>query len=156
MLGIPEYTIITLLFVVVVLTIWIMLLERKLARFLRGGKTETLGESLSSLEQEVKALSAFRKETEGYLHAVEKRLKRSVQGVGTVRFQAFKGTGDGGNQSFASAFINEKGDGVVISSIYSRNIVGVYAKPVSGGAATFELTPEEKEALGRAVSETRS
>ena len=84
------------------------------------------------------------------LETVEKRLKRSVQAVGTVRFNPFRGDGSGGNQSFASAFVSEKGDGVVISSIYSRDLVGIYAKPVENGVSRFELTQEEKEAVTKA------
>lgn len=155
MLLSTEYTFLALLVIILLLTVWILLLERKLTRFLRGGKTKTLEESVMSLEQEVKTAAQFRKDMEEYLRGVEKRLKKSVQGIHTVRFQAFKGIGDGGSQSFASAFVNEKGDGVVISSIYSRDLVGIYAKPISNNKATFELTIEEKQALEQAIAEVK-
>ena len=145
-----EYLVGGLLFVVVILAIWNILLDRRVSKMLRGGKTQSLEETIRSLERETKSLTAFRSEMEKYLATVEKRLHRSVQGVSTVRFQAFRGIGDGGNQSFASAFVSEKGNGVVISSIYSRDLVGIYAKPIENGNARFELTQEEKEAVTKA------
>jgi hypothetical protein len=66
---------------------------------------------------------------EEYLTTVEKRLKKSIQGVETVRFNPFKGTGAGGNQSFSTAFVNEKGDGVVLTSMYARDRISMFAKP---------------------------
>ncbi|NIT70429.1 DUF4446 family protein, partial [candidate division KSB1 bacterium] len=59
-------------------------------------------------------------------------------GVGTVRFNPFKGTG--GGQSFAAAFLSEHGNGVVISTLYSRERVSVFAKPIQSFASEYELT----------------
>ncbi len=151
----PEYLVFALFIVVIALAIWNILLDRRITKLLRGGKTGSLEETIHSLENETRSLSTFRSEIEKYLRTVEKRLNRSVQGVSTVRFQAFRGVGDGGNQSFATAFINEKGDGVVISSIYSRDIVGIYAKPIENGKSRFELTDEEKDAVTRALGEAK-
>jgi len=39
---------------------------------------------------------------------------------------------------------------VVFSTLYSRDRVGVYAKPVQNDASSFELTGEEKEAILKA------
>jgi len=71
-----------------------------------------------------------------------------VRGVGVVRFNPF--TAQGGNQSFAAAFLDEQGSGVVLSTLYARDRVGVYAKPVDNGSSSFELTEEEKEAISKA------
>ncbi len=150
-----EYVVYVLMAITVALVIWLIVLDRKVSRFLRGGKAETLGESIGSLEKEIRALTLFRGHVEHYLTGVEKRLKRSVQGVGTVRFQAFKGIGGGGNQSFASAFVNEQGEGVVISTIYSRDFVSVYAKPIAEFNSPFELTKEERGALDKATGEMK-
>jgi hypothetical protein len=98
----------------------------------------------------IKELENFRTDLEKYLTTVEKRLKKSVQGIHTVRFNPFKGTGGGGNQSFATAFLNEDSNGVVISSLYSREHVSVYSKPVKNGSSEFELSLEEKEAIADA------
>jgi hypothetical protein len=86
---------------------------------------------------------------------VEKRLKKSVQAVHTVRFNPFKGTGEGGNQSFATAFLTEDGDGVIISSLYSREHVSVFGKPVKKLVSEHTLSDEEKEALDTAVTKLK-
>jgi hypothetical protein len=86
-----------------------------------------------------------------YLLTVEKRLKKSVQAVNTVRFNPFKGTGSGSNQSFSTAFLNEERNGVVISSLYSREHISVYSKPVVAGKSEYELSDEEKESLDKAL-----
>ena len=95
-------------------------------------------------------MQRFRAEVESYLKRAELRMKASVQGVGVVRFNPFQGDGSGGNQSFAVALLDETLSGVVFSSIYARDRVGVYAKPISLGSSEFELTHEEQTALNQA------
>jgi hypothetical protein len=87
---------------------------------------------------------------EGYLHIVEERLKKSIRGVETVRFNPFKGTGDGGNQSFATALIDEEGNGVVISSIFARDRTSIFSKPIYKYVSSHELSEEELEAITKA------
>ncbi len=135
---------------IIALVMAVLHLTNRLRKLLRGNRTETIEDSLSLIEHDLKALKQFRKEMTDYLEAVEKRLGQSIQGVGTVRFNPFKGEGQGGSQSFATSFINEKGDGVVLSSLYSRDRISIFAKPLKNCASEFELTAEEKEALTKA------
>jgi len=122
----------------------------KMRRFLIGINADHIGGSLDYVRDELKDLKSFKIELEAYLKQVEKRLRKSIQSVHTVRFNPFKGTGGGGNQSFATAFINEEGDGVIVSSLYSREHVSVFSKPVKGHDSEFELSEEEREALVKA------
>ena len=62
----------------------------------------------------------------------------------------FEGTGEGGQQSFATAFLSEEGNGVVVSSIRARDRVGIYAKPIASHASEYELTEEERAAIAKA------
>jgi hypothetical protein len=87
---------------------------------------------------------------EKYLTHVEKRLRKSIQSVHTVRFNPFKGTGGGSNQSFATTLLNEDGDGVIISSLYARDHVSIFGKPVSKHESTYELSEEEHQSLDQA------
>ena len=123
-------------------------LRRRLKR-LALGKNGSLEESIAVLTREGKEMKEFRAELEKYLKLAESRLRTSVRGVGVVRFNPFA-SGQGGNQSFAAAFLDESGSGVVFSTLYARDRVGVYAKPVENGASSFELSEEEKEAIGKA------
>ncbi len=113
------------------------------------GRNGSIEESIAILKRDGKELKEFRSELERYLKLAEGRLRGSVQGIGVVRFNPFT-SGQGGNQSFAAAFLDEMGNGVVFSTIYSRDRVGVYAKPVENGVSSFDLTDEEKEAIVKA------
>lgn len=127
----------------------LLAVRRRLLR-LALGRSGSIEESISILLRDTKELQKFRGELERYLKSAEARLRGSVQGVGVVRFNAFAGNGAGGNQSFSAAFLDEDASGVVLSTLYSRNHVGVYAKPVDKGNSTFELTAEEKDAIAQA------
>ena len=128
----------------------VIYLYRKLNRFLSGSSPVGLDDSIIDIKSSIDELETSREELEKYLVGVEHRLKRSVQSVHTVRFNPFKGTGSGGNQSFATAFLNEDGDGVVISSLYSRDHVSVFSKPVKAGTSEYELSEEEIAAMKEA------
>jgi hypothetical protein len=136
---------------VIVLLVMVISMHAKLKRFLIGIDSKSIEDSLSSVSGNLTDLQQFRAEMSGYLKSVEQRLRKSVQSVHTVRFNPFKGTGGGGNQSFATAFLNEEGDGVIVSSLYSRDHVSVFAKPVKKKASEHGLSEEEKEALDTAV-----
>jgi hypothetical protein len=102
------------------------------------------------MQNDISKLYKFENEMKSYLTDVEKRLRRSVQAVETIRYNPFKGTGSGGNQSFATSLISEEGNGVVISSLYSREHVSVFSKPVKSHKSEFELTEEELDVLNKA------
>jgi hypothetical protein len=65
--------------------------------------------------------------------------------VGLVRFDAFDDTG--GGQSFALALVDEDGDGVVLTSLHSRQSTRLYIKGVRRGVADAPLSGEEVRAL---------
>lgn len=127
---------------------WIIRLEVKLRKLLLGKDAKSLEDSILEGHKNLAALNEFRKAAAEHFQNIEKRLRRSVQAVETIRFNPFKGNGEGGSQSFSTAFMDEDGNGVVISSLYSRDRVSVFSKPLGGFESTFELTPEEKEVIG--------
>lgn len=124
-------------------------LRRRLMR-LALGRSGSIEESMSILLRDMKEHKAFRTEVEKYLKLAEARMRGAVSGIGVVRFNPFEGTGQGGNQSSAIALIDEHGGGVVLSTLYSRDRVAVYTKPLVGGESAFELTREEKAAIAEA------
>lgn len=133
---------------ILLLVIWVSLIELRLKKFFRGKGAKELEGVLLSLGDDLKKLNVSKEEIEKYLETVERRLKKSVQGIGIIRFNPFEDAGS--NQSFSVAFLNEGGDGVVISSLYSREKVSVYAKPVKNYSSEYPLSEEEKEAVKNA------
>jgi hypothetical protein len=128
----------------------------RLKKFLIGINSDHVGDSLTHISKSLDDLHKFRADLDIYLDTVENRLKRSLRSVHTVRFNPFKGDGSGGNQSFSTAFLNEEGDGVIISSLYSREHVSVFSKPVKKHASEFELSDEENESLDAAKKGLKS
>ena len=122
--------------------------ELRLKKLLAGKKAKDLEEVFNAFAKDLSDLQKAKGKIEGDISNIEGRLKKSIRGLSTVRFNPFKDSG--GNQSFAIAMLNEEGDGVIVSSLYSRERMSVFAKPVKGNASEYELTSEEKEALSKA------
>ena len=133
-------------FIVILLGL-VLRLEIKVRKLLRGKDGKSLEDAIISAHNNLEKLNEFQKEAISHFVNVEKRLNRSIQAVKTIRFNPFKGTGEGGNQSFSTSFVSEDGDGVVISSLYSRDRVSVFSKPLDKFGSSFELTEEEKEVV---------
>ena len=75
-------------------------------------------------------------------------IEQSLRHVAVVRYDAF---GDmGGRLSFSAAIIDDRGDGLVISSIHARGGSRTYAKGLVEGDSEVTLSPEEQQALAAA------
>lgn len=127
---------------------WIVKTEKRLKKFFLGKKANNLEDTLVTLEKDIEKLKISKEKTEKELTEVNKKLKKSIRGLETVRFNPFPDQGS--NQSFAIGMLNEENDGVVISSLYSRERMSIFAKPIKKGKSEYELTEEEKEALKKA------
>ena len=145
-----QIMVFALIAVILLLVVWLFIIERRLKKLLSGKGAQSLEGVIGALGSDIRSLEAFRDTTRTYLTRAEERLRRSVQGVETIRFNAFKGNGEGGNQSFAIALLSENGDGTVISSIYARERMSVFAKPIKNFSSEFEMSTEERQAVERA------
>jgi len=128
--------------------IWAIVTEKRLKRFFLGKKAQNLEDTIIMLENEIAQLSKAKNNMEKEITAINSKLKKSIRGLETIRFNPFPDQGS--NQSFAIGMVNEEGDGLVISSLYSRERMSVFAKPIKNGKSEYELTTEEKEALTKA------
>ena len=125
--------------------IWHFTTKRRLSVFFRGKDAKTLEDTLKNISSELDTLKSAHNALVAKSENMNKRLRRSIQGVETIRFNPFPD--QGGNHSFAISFLSEEGDGVVVSSLYSRERMSFFAKPIKKNASQFELTEEENEAL---------
>jgi len=121
-----------------------------MSRLLHGKNVDSIENSMLHIIRELNELKSYQTESEQTFEEVNKRLAKSLSGFSVLRFNPFKGTGSGGNQSFASAFLNDHGDGIVFSSLYSRDRVSIFSKAVCNYQSEFELSSEEKEAIRQA------
>lgn len=144
-----EMILIGFLLLYAVLSIfWILTTEKRLKRFFMGKKAKDLEDTIEILEDQIKKLNENKMRTSEELININSKLRKSIRGLETVRFNPF--SDQGSNQSFAISFLNEDEDGVVISSLYSRERTSIFAKPIKNGKSEYELTEEEKVVLSKA------
>jgi len=144
-----EIIIYALAIVVSLLIIWIVRLEIKIRNIPSVKNNQNINNQIGVLQKNAHEFQEFKEQTNFNLDEVATELKKTIKKITTVRFNPFKDGGVGGNQSFATAIVNDKGDGVVISSLYSRERVSVFAKPILNWKCEYELSAEEKEALNK-------
>lgn len=130
---------------IILLLLLVARTERRLRKFFTGKKAENLEVLMLDILKQVENLKETQIEINKHLVTVDKRLDNSIRRIETVRFNPFMDAGS--NQSFAISFLNDKGDGVIISSLYARDRMSIFAKPITDGKSEFELTAEEKEVL---------
>jgi hypothetical protein len=142
---------------ILVLLLAILLLVRRTSRLGRRLASLTQGSDAQSLEavlgahiERVRKVVSDLDRVEARIAIVERDLHGSFGRAGIVRFNPFEETG--GNQSFALALLDGRGDGFVVSSLHARAGTRVYAKAIANGASETALSNEESEALRIALA----
>ena len=125
-------------------------LRRRLDALTRGEDGRSLDAVLDAHLDKLFAVARDVDELAARSAVVEAAGRRAIQRVGFVRFNPFEDTG--GNQSFALALTDAKGDGLVVSSLHSRTGTRVYAKAIADGRSDGALSEEEQQALRLALS----
>lgn len=120
-------------------------LEIKLKKLFGGKTADNLEEVIAGLHKELQKEHETAKIADSRISDLDRRVKRSVQSVRTIRFNPFHDSGS--NQSFSVVLANEEGDGVVLSSLHARDRMSIYAKPITDFSSTHELTDEEQQII---------
>jgi len=123
-------------------------LIRKTSKIIFKGESGDLEKVLIDLRMHQNISQKTFEEITQRVKVLEEALPKNIRRVGLVRYNPFSNSG--GDQSFALALLNDNLDGVVISSLYGREMNRVYAKPVQNGVAGHQLTEEEKQAINDA------
>ncbi len=133
---------------IVVGIVWVVVTEKRLKRFFLGKKGKDLEDTIIGLEKDIAGLKEAKENMQKDITAMNVKLKKSIRGLETIRFNPFPDQGS--NQSFAVGMLNEEGDGVVFSSLYSRERMSIFAKPIKNNRSEYELSAEEKDVLNKA------
>jgi hypothetical protein len=131
--------------------IQILSLRKKIKIFLRGKKVKDLEEVLSEQVKRMEGIEGNIKDINKWNEKLQGICDISITKVGVIRFNPFKDTG--GDQSFAIALMDSNDNGIVFSSLYTREGTRVYAKPIERGASSYNLSKEEEEAIKKAISD---
>jgi Protein of unknown function (DUF4446) len=128
----------------------------------RGGGDPFGGAKRAGLERRVSHLAQRMEAVEASADARPRRTAAAAAGgpdpevtiggslshVGLVRFDAFADAG--GAQSFALALLDTSADGVVLTSLHSRQVTRLYVKSIRSGRSDLPLSGEERAALQEA------
>lgn len=143
-----SLTLYILIGIIIILALVIIRLEMRMKKLFRGKKGGDLEETLNTILASLEKVRTTQKSLTDHLVEVDHRLGKGIRSIETIRFNPFKDQGS--NQSFATALLNDEGDGLILSSLYSRERVSIFAKPIKNNASQFDLTTEEKEVLQKA------
>jgi Protein of unknown function (DUF4446) len=116
---------------------------------LGGGKSDLVDFAVS-LQARIDDLHRAVDEVAGGLARVDRRVDGSVTNTSVVRYDAYEGAG--GHQSASLAFLDAARSGVVVSAIQGRDYARIYVKELDHGKAPVALSPEEQEAVERAMA----
>ncbi|MBU4480487.1 DUF4446 family protein [Patescibacteria group bacterium] len=150
-----EIIIYTLSGITALLIVWIVRLEIKIKSIPSVKLNQHLNNQINILQKNIAELFEFKSNTGEQFKKAGIELSKRIGGIETIRFNPFKSDGVGGNQSFATALVDDEGNGVIISSLYSRERVSVFAKPVKNWTCEHELSGEEKEVLEKVKNKKR-
>jgi hypothetical protein len=136
--------------IILLLTGWIAYIHFRFNRLVKTAHKDNIEKSLVEIYSYLEKNHKQNHEIVSHLKVLDKKIHTSPRGLGIVMFKAFDGMKSGGTNSFSLALINEKGDGVIMSTLHSRDRVNVYSKEITAFKAQVLLTEEEQQALTKA------
>src|ERR1700759_5521484 len=122
---------------------------RDAQRSLLGGGRRDLVDFAVSLQGRVDDLHRAVDEVAAGLARVDRRVDGTVTNVAIVRYDAYEDTG--GHQSASLALLDSARTGVVVTAIQGRDYARIYMKELDRGRVSVALSPEEQEAVERAM-----
>jgi len=116
---------------------------------LAGGKSDLVDFAVS-LQTRLDELRRAVDEVAASLGRVDRRVDETVSKTAIVRYDAYENSG--GHQSASVALLDAARSGVVLSAIQGRDYARIYVKEIDRGRASVALSPEELEAVERAMA----
>jgi hypothetical protein len=123
---------------------------RDAQRAILGGGRKDLVEFAVSLQGRMDDLHRAVDEVAASLARVDRRVDGSVSNTAIVRYDAYEDTG--GHQSSSIALLDGGRSGIVLTAIQGRDYARIYMKELDRGKAAVALSPEEQEAVERAMA----
>ncbi|HVM17389.1 MAG TPA: DUF4446 family protein [Gaiellaceae bacterium] len=117
---------------------------------LLGGDKADIVDFAVSLQGRIDDLHRAVDEIAAGLARVDRRIDECVSRTAIVRYDAYEGTG--GQQSASLALLDSARTGVVVTAIQGRDYARIYVKEVDRGRGPVALSPEEQEAVERAMA----
>ena len=129
---------------------WNVRAVRKAQLVLLGGGKQDLVDFAVSLQARIDDVLRAVDEIAAGLSRVDRRVDTAVSKTSLVRYDAYEGAG--GHQSASIALLDAARSGVVLSAIQGRDYARIYVKELDQGRPSVALSPEEQEAVERAMA----
>ena len=149
MVGLAGLSLVSIIILIITLCKF-KKLNRRVDQLTRGKDTESLEDIILSYLKRVESLEEGEEITRAALNAIKDNLKITYQKLALVKYDAFREMS--GALSYSLALLDKENNGVLISSMYSREGCYTYAKDVIKGECKINLSEEEAEALKQAIA----
>jgi HAMP domain-containing protein len=123
---------------------------RQAQKVLIGRDKDDLVEFAVSLQARIDDLHRAVDEVAAGLSRIDKRVDGCLSHTSIVRYDAYEDAG--GHQSASMAFLDAARSGVIVSAIQGRDYARIYVKELDRGRPSLALSPEEQEAVDRAMA----
>jgi hypothetical protein len=123
---------------------------RRAQKVMIGRGTDDLVDFAVSLQARIDDLHRAVDEVAAGLSRIDKRVDGCLSHTSIVRYDAYEDAG--GHQSASLAFLDAARSGVVVSAIQGRDYARIYVKEIDRGRAPVALSPEEQQAVDRAMA----
>jgi len=117
---------------------------------IRGSNKQSIEDSLVNVYKYINTANLESKKINDSIAILQNKIRKSPRGFGMLNFKAFDGIKSGGSNSFAFSFVNDEGNGIVLSTFHARDRVNVFSKKIDNFKCEVMLTEEEQEALNKA------
>lgn len=122
---------------------------REQQKVVLGGDRRDLLEFAVALQGRIDDVHTAVDEVAAGIARVDRRVDGAVLNTAIVRYDAYENSG--GHQSASAALLDSTRTGVVVTAIQGRDYARIYMKDVERGRAAVDLSPEEAEAIERAM-----
>lgn len=145
MFSTPNIAILALALIVIILTIHAIVLEKRLKKLLQGKNVKSMEDVIIDMQNRINENAQNEEKNSNNINILTAKMRKRIRNISTLRFKPFEDAGS--TQSFAIAIVDDEENGVVLSSLYTRERMSVFAKPIKNGKSEYELTNEEKNVL---------
>src|SRR5690554_2662814 len=147
-------TVMIIVFIILIfLSIGLLVSNRKLKKrynlMMQDADKGSLEDMIKAYQRKVDTTYVDTKLAVEEIKLLSNQISHCIQKVGVVRYKAFEDVGS--DLSYTVAMLDNKNDGVVITSIFGRNMSTSYAKPISKGTSKYTLSDEETYAMNKAL-----
>lgn len=148
-IGLTVLLVIT--FILLIITLCkLKSLRRRVDTLTRGKDAESMEDTILKFFEKIEALEDAEQKMHRDIKEIKDNLKIAYQKTGLVKYDAFREMS--GALSYSLALLDKENNGVLVSSMYSREGCYSYAKEIVNGESKINLSEEEEEALKQAVA----